>query len=101
MNRQSIRLYLHLIMGVLGVALISVAAAWWWLVFRQVIENGYLSLGDSAYCAGLNSTICDLAMSLCKSEHFLGIKWYSPSLLWLGTAIVFVWLYFYDYRMER
>jgi len=87
------RNYLHPAAAILGVGSIALALVWWWLVFRQVIENGYMSVGESAYCSGLSSAICDLAMSLCKSEHFLDIRWYSPVLLWTGVTFLFVWLY--------
>lgn len=32
--------------------------------------------------------LCNLAQALCKGEHFLGSRRYSPVLLWLGMAMV-------------
>jgi hypothetical protein len=69
------------------------ALGWWWLVFRPIVGTGYLSLHESVACAGFGSTICDLVMSLCKADHPLGIRWYSPALLWSASATLFVALF--------
>lgn len=76
------------ILAVCGVLLLLTAFAWWFIVFQQVMGAGYLGLGESLYCAAAGSTICDLAMALCKSNHILGIRWYSPHLLWIAIALV-------------
>lgn len=74
------------ILGVLGAAALVIAGAWWWLVFRQVIDNGYMSLGGAVLCAGTSSAACDLAMALCGAKHPFGIEVYSANLFWLALA---------------
>lgn len=74
------------ILGLLGAAALVIAGAWWWLVFRQVIDNGYMSFGGAVLCAGTSSAACDLAMALCGAEHPFGIDTYSASLFWLALA---------------
>lgn len=74
------------IFGLLGAAALVIAAAWWWVVFRQVIDNGYMSLGGAVLCAGTSSAACDLAMALCGAKHPFGIETYSTSLFWLALA---------------
>jgi hypothetical protein len=74
------------IFGFLGAAALVIAAAWWWVVFRQVIDNGYMSLGGAVLCAGTSSAACDLAMALCGAKHPFGIETYSANLFWLALA---------------
>ncbi len=74
------------VLGLLGAAALVIAGAWWWLVFRQVIDNGYMSLGGAMLCAGTSSAACDLAMALCGAKHPFGIETYSANLFWLALA---------------
>ncbi|MCA0431633.1 MAG: hypothetical protein LCH46_00075 [Proteobacteria bacterium] len=83
-----------------GLAVLS-AIIWWGLVFRQVVSAGYMDLSSSFRCAGFNSTICDLAMSLCTQKHWLNITWYSPLLLWLGLAAASVGLLGGSWRHDQ
>jgi hypothetical protein len=93
--------HLPLATALLGALAVALAIAWWLVVFAKVVGNGYLSVTQSAYCAGASSTICDLAMSLCRTDHLLGIRWYSPQLLWVGTAFVFLAMYFQAVRPKE
>lgn len=77
------------ILGALGVTALIIAAAWWWLVFRQVIDNGYMSLSGAVLCAGTSSAACDLAMALCGAKHPFGIETYSANLFWVALASLF------------
>jgi hypothetical protein len=74
------------VLGLLGAAALTIAAGWWWLVFRQVIDNGYMSISGAVLCAGTSSAACDLAMALCGAKHPFGIESYSASLFWLALA---------------
>ncbi|MBK1870579.1 hypothetical protein [Taklimakanibacter albus] len=77
------------VLGLLGAAALTIAAGWWWLVFRQVIDNGYMSLSGAVLCAGTSSAACDLAMALCGAKHPFGIETYSANLFWLALASLF------------
>lgn len=80
---------ISLILAALGLVALILAAGWWWVVFRQVIANGYLGWGQAVVCAGSKSAICDLAMALCGARHPFGIDTYSASLFWLALASLF------------
>lgn len=84
-----------------GALLLSLAVAWWAVVFLRMIGNGYLSSLEAVTCSVQGSTICDLAMSLCGGTHPLGIKWYSPILLWLAVALLSAAAFVEPFRPER
>ncbi len=71
--------------GALGA--VCVALAWWALVYGQVMLNADFSLIQALPCLLNTSDRCSLAMSLCKNWHVLGIRRYSPELLWIGAAV--------------
>jgi hypothetical protein len=75
------------LLGAAAALAIAVALAWWWIIFRQVVSYDYMTIADAAVCLGRNSTICDLAMSLCGAKHAFGVARYSPTLLWFGIAL--------------
>jgi hypothetical protein len=77
---------ISLILAALGLASLILAVAWWWVVFRQAIANGYMGWSQAVVCAGSKSAICDLAMALCGARHPFGIDTYSASLFWLALA---------------
>lgn len=87
-------------LGALGACILFVALAWWWLAFQAVVDNGYLSFSDSVKCIGADSVICDLAVSLCKSDHLLGINWYSPVSFWTGLASLCAALFLASGRVQ-
>lgn len=89
MSGSQFRATLSGTVAILGSVMLVTALAWWWLVFREVVANDYLDIPASIGCAGLSSTVCDLAMSLCRSDHPLDIRWYSPVLLWAGIGLLF------------
>jgi hypothetical protein len=70
-----------------GIALTTVALVWWAIVYTQVMSNTGFPLIRTLPCVLHTSDRCSLAMSLCKNWHFLGIKRYSPELLWLGAIV--------------
>jgi len=65
---------------------IALGLAWWWLVFGEIITGDYLSYREAAMCIVGTNDLCSLAETLCKANHFLGIKRYSSELLWAGVA---------------
>ncbi|MFT3987905.1 hypothetical protein [Aestuariivirga sp.] len=71
-----------------GAVALALALAWWAIVFWPVISNNYLSPAESLSCTIAGSSICDLAQSLCRSSHFLGIKWFSPIATWISVALL-------------
>lgn len=70
----------------LGACVLALGLAWWWLAFREVIANDYITYRQAATCIGGSSDLCTLAQALCKSSHWLGIKTYSVSVFWAGVA---------------
>jgi hypothetical protein len=77
-------------LAILGAAVLAIGLAWWWLVFREVVANDYISYRQAATCIGGSSDLCTLAQALCKSSHWLGIKTYSSSVFWAGLATISV-----------
>lgn len=70
----------------LGLLTLVTAAAWWWVVYSQVVGSAALSVGEAAPCLIGTSDLCSLAQALCRGDHFLGIRRYSPDLFWIGIA---------------
>ena len=75
------------LLGAAAALAIAVALSWWWIIFHQVVSYDYLTIADAAVCLGRNSTICELAMSLCGAKHAFGVVRYSPTLLWVGVSL--------------
>ncbi len=70
----------------LGLLALFTAAAWWWVVYSQVVGSAALSVGEAAPCLVGTSDLCSLAQALCRGDHLLGIRRYSPDLFWIGIA---------------
>ncbi|WP_136617322.1 MULTISPECIES: hypothetical protein [Mesorhizobium] len=70
-----------------GIALTLIALVWWAIVYAQVMSNTGFPIERTLPCLLQTSDRCSLAMSLCKTWHFLGIRRYSPELLWTGAVI--------------
>ncbi|MER9934237.1 hypothetical protein [Mesorhizobium sp. M0088] len=70
-----------------GIALTLAALVWWAVVYAQVMSNTGFPIERTLPCLLHTSDRCSLAMSLCKSWHFLGIQRYSPELLWAGAIV--------------
>jgi hypothetical protein len=71
----------------LGAAMVAVAIGWWAIVFYGVNQAAGVPMADSVSCMFETSATCSLAMSLCRSDHFLGITRYSAGLLWAGVGV--------------
>jgi hypothetical protein len=63
------------------------AILWWWVVFRQVVSDGYISFGRAVPCIVASSSRCTLAQALCSGQHLLGIRHYDVTLFWIGVGI--------------
>lgn len=70
----------------IGAAVLAVGLAWWWIVFRAVVVNDYITYGQAAICIGSASDLCTLAQALCKTDHWLGVTRYSSVVFWAGIA---------------
>jgi hypothetical protein len=71
----------------LGAAMLVAAVAWWALAFQTVVRLDYLGLPQALRCSVAGGSLCQLALSLCSGVHPLGIRSYSPALLWVGLAV--------------
>ena len=78
-----------------GLFVLLLAFVWWGIVFQQQLAKGIISPGQALQCTAFSSSLCDLAMALCQGTHFLGIKYYSPELFWIGLALTLVSLVVY------
>jgi hypothetical protein len=81
---------------VLGLLVLLLAIAWWWVVYSQVISNDYMSYPQAMPCLISSSDRCALAQVLCRGSHFLGIRGYSATLLWAGLCLTCVGLFVAD-----
>lgn len=70
-----------------GLALVAIAVAWWAVVYAQVIGTTGITAESTLSCLLYTSDRCSLAMALCGKAHFLGIKRYSETVLWVGAAV--------------
>lgn len=75
---------------ILGATLITVAVAWWAVVYGQVIANTGMAPYRTVACLLRTSDLCSLVMSLCTEWHILGIRRYSAVLLWIGALVSLV-----------
>ena len=57
------------------------------MVYAQVIGNTGITAESTLSCLLYTSDRCSLAMALCGKAHFLGIKRYSETVLWVGAAV--------------
>jgi hypothetical protein len=71
-----------------GAALLAAAVAWWAMAFQTVVRLDYLGLPQALRCGVASGSLCQLALSLCSGVHPLGIRSYSPALLWVGLAVL-------------
>ncbi|MBB3977677.1 hypothetical protein GGQ64_002883 [Rhizobium azooxidifex] len=60
---------------------------WWWLIFSQVVENDYLTVGQAVTCLAGASDLCALAQALCTNDHLYGLRWYAPEAFWAASAV--------------
>lgn len=71
---------------VLGLAVVAAAGTWWALVFGIVVSAGVLSLREAGQCLVDSSGLCQAIAELCTRDHPLGVRVYSPELLWAGLV---------------
>ena len=77
----------------LGLATMAMALAWWGVTFWPPVSNDYLSVAEAGRCLVADSSLCDLATSLCGARHAAVVSAYSPVALWLGTTVAFCGLW--------
>ncbi|RKP53612.1 hypothetical protein [Pararobbsia silviterrae] len=76
-----------LLLGAGGLS-VAVGLAWWYIVFRPVLNATYLKYSDALTCVATTTDLCALAQALCLNQHFLGITRYSTSVFWMATALL-------------
>lgn len=76
----------------LSITLLLLSLGWWWLVFGNVVENGYITTAQAATCLAAETDLCRLAQALCSNEHFFEIRSYAPETLWASAALLLVTL---------
>ena len=74
----------------LSITLLLFSLGWWWLVFGNVVENGYITAAQAATCLAAETDLCRLAQALCSNEHFFEIRGYAPETLWAAAALALV-----------
>lgn len=72
----------------IGFLVMTLAVAWWWLTYQDVIQYAYLSTREASLCLFGRSTICDLARSLCRGAHPAVIIGYWWGTFWVGAIVV-------------
>jgi hypothetical protein len=80
---------LNVALWLLGTATLLLSVAWWWVVYRQVVNSALISMPRAVPCLAGTSDLCALAQALCtSSSHVLGIRHYQAYLFWAGAGIV-------------
>jgi hypothetical protein len=70
-----------------GLVVLLGAAVWWWITYRDVINYAYLPAADAALCLVGQSSICELARSLCRGAHPMALVSYWWGTFWIGVAL--------------
>ncbi len=86
--RTRLRFSVQRAIGALGWAVTVVAVAWWALSFGEVYAHDYITLREALSCSVVDSEICRLATSLCRSRHALTVAAYNSATLWAGAALL-------------
>jgi hypothetical protein len=76
------KLSLPNVLLVVGGVLTMLAILWWWVVFDELLKTNTMTLSEVVPCLARNTDICSLAESLCRQDHFLGIRRYSAEAFW-------------------
>lgn len=71
---------------IVGGVLTTLAIVWWWIVFDELLKTNTMTFADVLPCLARNTDICSLAESLCREDHFLGIRRYSAEAFWGAGA---------------
>ena len=72
----------------LGIAGLVTALVWWALVSEAVLSSETLSLREAGICIYDASGLCQAIATMCKADHALDIRVYSPELFWLAIALI-------------
>jgi len=81
---------LPFVLSLLGTGLFAISVGWRWLVYGNVIDNGYITYSQAAICMAAETDLCRLAEALCTNSHFFDIRWYAPECLWAAAALLTV-----------
>jgi hypothetical protein len=75
---------------IIGGVLTTLAIFWWWVVFDELLKTNTMTFADVLPCLARNTDLCSLAESLCRQDHFLGIRRYSAEAFWGAGAVLLV-----------
>lgn len=84
------RISLSNVLLIVGGVLTSFAILWWWIVFDELLKTNTMTLSEVVPCLARNTDICSLAESLCRQDHFLGIRRYSAEAFWSAGGLLLV-----------
>ena len=69
-----------------GAALTTLALGWWYVIFGNIVAEGYGSFSQAGPCLwGRSGNTCQLMLSLCTLDYWLVPKNYRPELFQTGA----------------
>jgi len=86
---------------ILGGALTTLAILWWWIVFDELLKTNTMTFADVLPCLVRNTDLCSLAESLCRQDHFLGIRRYSAEAFWGAGALLLAAVVMRSFRVGQ
>lgn len=79
---------LPILLAALAGIVLAITVGWWWLVFSNVVSNGYVTHAQALVCMAAETDLCRLAQALCTNTHFFELRWYAPESLWIAAALL-------------
>jgi hypothetical protein len=84
-----------------GGVLTTLAILWWWIVFDELLKTNTMTFSEVVPCLARNTDICSLAESLCRQDHFLGIRRYSAEAFWGAGGLLLVAMVMRPFRIGQ
>lgn len=79
---------LPIVIGGIGLAVLTASLGWWWLVFGNVASTGTITYAQAAVCFAADTDLCRLAEALCTNTHFFNVRSYAPEVAWVAAALL-------------
>ena len=74
---------------VAGAGLVVLALAWWYVIFGNIVAEGYGGYLQAGPCLwGSSGYTCQLMLSLCTLDYWLIPKNYRPELFQAGAVLL-------------